>query len=146
MYLIENEKLVKCKNSALTHWSKHNFIFEKFSSVVFQKVTELKNEFKNILVISGDYDEIILKITKLKFQNLFYCSQYRSFLENISLKKKVTKFFSSFETYPFNDNSFDLIICNFFFTTQKKNGIFKKSKKFLTKNGLLFVIILEKIR
>ena len=59
MYLIENEKLVKCKNSALTHWSKHNFIFEKFSSVVFQKVTELKNEFKNILVISSDYDEII---------------------------------------------------------------------------------------
>ena len=88
MYLIENEKLVKCKNSALTHWSKHNFIFEKFSSVVFQKVTELKNEFKNILIISSDYDEIILKITKLKFQNLFYYSQYRSFLENISLKKK----------------------------------------------------------
>lgn len=138
MYLIENEKLVKCKNSALTHWSKHNFIFEKFSSVVFQKVTELKNEFKNILVISGDYDEIILKITKLKFQNLFYYSQYRSFLENISLKKeKVTKIFSSFETYPFNDNSFDLIICNFcFHNINKKMEYLKNLKKFLTKNGL----------
>ena len=62
MYLIENEKLVKCKNSALTHWSKHNFIFEKFSSVVLQKVTELKNEFKNILVISGDYDLSLIHI------------------------------------------------------------------------------------
>ena len=88
MYLIENEKLIKCKNSALTHWSKHNFIFDKFSSLVFQKVTELKNEFKNILIISGDYDEIILKITKLKFQNLFYYSQYRSFFREHFLKNK----------------------------------------------------------
>ena len=137
MYLIENEKLVKCKNSALTHWSKHNFIFEKFSSLVFQKVTELKNEFKNILVISGDYDEIILKITKFKFQNLFYCSLYRSFLENISLKKeKVTKIFSSFETYPFNDNSFDLITVGFGIRnfTNKFNGL-KEMKRVLRPNG-----------
>ena len=139
MYLIENQRLIKSKNRALKHWSKHNFIFNEFSSLVFQKVTELKKEFKNILVISGDYNEIISKIAKLKFQNLFYFSQYKSFLENVSLEnKKVTKVFSSFETFPFKNNSFDLIICHFcFHNINKKMEYLKNLNKILTSNGLL---------
>ena len=93
MYLIENKKLIECKNKALKTWSKHNFIFKKFSSLVIQKTLELKNDFNNILLISSDYNETISEVAKLNYKNLFYLSQYKSFLENFSLEgKKLLKF------------------------------------------------------
>ena len=88
MYFIENSRLIECKNKALNNWSKHNFIFNKFSDLVIQKITELKKEFKDILIISADFDETISKITKLQFDNLFHFSQYKCFLEKISLNNK----------------------------------------------------------
>ena len=56
------------------------------SSLVFQKVTELKKEFKNILVIS-DYNEIISKIAKLKFQNLFTFHNINLFFRKCFIRK-----------------------------------------------------------
>ena len=56
MYFIENSKLIECKNKALNNWSKHNFIFKKFSDLVIQKITELKKEFKNNFI---DFDSIV---------------------------------------------------------------------------------------
>ena len=46
---------------------------------------------RNILIISSDFDEIISQVVDLRYENLFYFSQYKSFLENISLKsQKIT--------------------------------------------------------
>lgn len=139
MYFIENSRLIECKNKALNNWSKHNFIFNKFSDLVVQKITELKKEFKDILIISADFDETISKIIKLQFDNLFHFSQYKCFLEKISLNnKKIIRVFSSFESNPFNEESFDLVICNFcFHNINNKNEYLKNIMKILKKNGLL---------
>ena len=135
MYFIENSRLIECKNKALNNWSKHNFIFNKFSDLVVQKITELKKEFKDILIISADFDETISKITKLQFDNLFHFSQYKCFLEKISLNnKKIIRVFSSFESNPFNEESFDLVICNFcFHNINNKNEYLKNIMKILKK-------------
>ena len=76
--------------------------------------------------------------SNLEYEKLFL-SQYKSFLENISLKNtKIIKVFSSFENPPFKDESFDLVICNFcFHNINKKNQYLKNLKRILTKNGLL---------
>ena len=42
MYLIEKDKLIKCKNKALQSWSKHNFIFKQFALLNKQKIIEKK--------------------------------------------------------------------------------------------------------
>ena len=91
------------------------------------------------MIISSDYDETILQIQNLEYEKLFHLSQYKSFLENISLKNtKIIKVFSSFENPPFKDESFDLVICNFcFHNINKKNQYLKNLKRILTKNGLL---------
>ena len=39
-------------------------------------------------IISGDYDEIILKLTQVKFQNLSHCFHNIVLLENISSIRK----------------------------------------------------------
>ena len=138
MYFIENSRLIECKNKALNNWSKHNFIFKKFSDLVIQKITELKKEFKDILIISADFDETISKITKLQFDNLFHFSQYKSFLKISLNNKKIIRVFSSFESNPFNEESFDLVICNFcFHNINNKNEHLKNIMKILKKNGLL---------
>ena len=139
MYFIEKNRLIECKNKALQSWSKHNFIFEQVAVLVKQKIIELNKNFNNILIISSDYDETISQIKELRYKNLFYFSQYKSFLENISLEnKKITKIFSSFDNPPFKDESFDLVICNFcFHNINKKNQYLKNLNRILAKNGLL---------
>ena len=139
MYFIENKRLIECKNKALESWSKHNFIFKQFADLMKQKIKEFKKKFNNILIISSDYDEIISQVVDLRYENLFYFSQYKSFLENISLRsQKITKIFSSLDTLPFKKESFDLVICNLcFHNINKKNQYLDNLKSVLTKNGLL---------
>ena len=139
MYFIENDRLIECKNKALHSWSKHNFIFKQFALVVKQKIIEIKKNFNNILIISSDFDEIISQVVDLRYENLCYFTQYKSFLENISLKsKKVIKIFSSIDTLPFKKDSFDLVVCNLcFHNINKKNQYLNNLKGILKKNGLL---------
>ena len=76
------------------------------------------------MLISSDYNETISEVTKLNYKNLFYLSQYKSFLENFSLEgKKIIKVCSSFEENSFKEEVFDLVICNFCF-----HNINKKKK------------------
>ena len=76
MYFIENKRLIECKNKALESWSIHNFIFKQFSYLMKQKIKEFKKKFNNILIISTDYDEIISQVVDLRYEHLFYFSQY----------------------------------------------------------------------
>ena len=50
MYFIENSRLIKCKNKALNNWSKHNFIFNKFSDLVVQKIGTFARPYHVVVV------------------------------------------------------------------------------------------------
>ena len=65
------KKLIQYKNSSYENWKKHNFIFQKFAEHFFIKVTEIKNKFENILLLTSDFNEILDKI--IKFQSRKLC-------------------------------------------------------------------------
>ena len=114
MNLTDENKIISSKNKAFRNWKKHNFIFRKFSGLLYEKIVDIKKEFKDVLVITSDFDETISKISKIPHTNMYYLSQYKLFIENINLKN-IHKVFSSFKKIPFKEESFDLVVCNFCF-------------------------------
>ena len=85
MNLTDENKIISSKNKAFRNWKKHNFIFKKFSSLLYEKIIDIKKEFKDVLVITSDYDETISEISKIPHENMSYLSQYKLFIENINL-------------------------------------------------------------
>ena len=66
------KKLIQYKNSSYKNWKKHNFIFQKFAEHFFIKVTEIKDKFENILLLTSDFDEIINEIVKFQYKELCF--------------------------------------------------------------------------
>ena len=62
MNLTDENKIISSKNKAFRNWKKHNFIFKKFSSLLYEKIIDIKKEFKDVLVITSDFDETISEI------------------------------------------------------------------------------------
>ena len=137
MNLTDENKIISSKNKAFRNWKKHNFIFRKFSTLLYEKIIDIKKEFKDVLVITSDFDETISEISNIPHTNMSYLSQYKSFIENINLKN-IHKVFSPFEKIPFKEESFDLVICNFcFHNISSKKEYLKNLNKILKNGGLL---------
>lgn len=137
MNLTDENKIISSKNKAFRNWKKHNFIFRKFSSLLYEKIIDIKKEFKDVLVITSDFDETISEISNIPHTNMSYLSQYKLFIENINLKN-IHKVFSPFEKIPFKEESFDLVVCNFcFHNISSKIEYLKNLKKILKNGGLL---------
>ena len=131
------KKLIQYKNSSYENWKKHNFIFQKFAEHFFTKVTEIKNKFENILLLTSDYNEILNKLIKFQPKKIVFQSQYNVFLDNIQNQKNITKVYSYFENLEFKEESFDLIIHNFSFNSLNNiNDHLKKIFSLLKKDGL----------
>jgi len=137
MNLTDENKIIFSKNKAFRNWKKHNFIFKKFSSLLYEKIIDIKKEFKDVLVITSDFDETISEICKIPHTNISYLSQYKLFIENINIKN-IHKVFSPFKKIPFTEESFDLVVCNFcFHNISGKIEYLKNLKKILKNGGLL---------
>ena len=137
---IDTDFLIKQKNKASANWPEHNFIFKQSSEIVFKKLSEINQNFKNILLITSDLSETIEKVSNLKFEKLVYLTQYENFLNNQYFHKKhFSKIISSFENIPFQKETFDLVICNFcFHNINKKDEYIKKIFSILKNKGMLF--------
>jgi len=133
--IFDTDSLIKLKNKALINWHKHNFIFKQSSEIVFKKLAEINQNFKNILLITSDLSETVEKVSNLQFEKLVYLTQYESFLNNQYFQKKhFLKIVSSFENIPFKKETFDLVICNFcFHNINKKEEYIKKIFSILKK-------------
>ncbi len=138
--IFDIDSLIKKKNKALLDWHNHNFIFKQSAEIVFKKLNEINQNFKNILLITSDISETIEKISNLKFEKLVYLTQYESFLEDSYFKKKhFFKIISSFENIALKKETFDLVICNFcFHNINKKEEYIKNIFKILKNRGMLF--------
>ena len=137
MNLTDENKIISSKNKAFRNWKKHNFIFKKFSSLLYEKIIDIKKEFKDVLVITSDFDETISEISKIPHTNISYLSQYKLFVENINIKN-IQKVFSPLNKIPFKEESFDLVVCNFcFHNISAKIEYLKNLKKILKNGGLL---------
>ncbi len=141
MNLSFNKKsLIVSKNKASANWEKHNFIFSRFSNILFEKVNEINSQFKNILLITSDAFECYNQLSKLNFENFIIISQYKKLLNKISPKKNnVFKVLSSFEKISLETNKYDLIVCNFcFHKINDKIKYIQNLHRLLEKNGVLF--------
>ena len=131
------KKLIQYKNSSYENWKKHNFIFQKFAEHFFIKVTEIKNKFENILLLTSDFNEILDKIIKFQSKKIVFQSQFNIFLDKIQNHKNITKVYSHFENLEYKEESFDLIIHNFSLNSLNNiNDHLKKIFTLLNKDGL----------
>ena len=131
------KKLIQYKNSSYENWKKHNFIFQKFAEHFFIKVTEIRNKFENILLLTSDFNEILDEIIKFESKKIVFQSQFNIFLEKIQNYKNITKVYSHFENLEYKEESFDLIVHNF--SLNSLNNIHDHLKKIFTllkKDGL----------
>ncbi len=136
----DTRSLINFKNKASKDWEKHNFIFDKFSSILFKKVNEINSYFKNILIFSSDSKELSEKFSKLKFQNLLLVSQYEKLLDKVLFENsRMHKILSSPKHIPLKNDNFDLIVCNFcLHNMNDKIKYLNKLHKLLNQDGVLF--------
>ncbi len=140
--IFDTKSLIKCKDKASKTWDKHNFIFIKFANVFLEKLEETNISFKNILLISSDFDETYKKLINFNFHSLTYLSQYKKFLDKIRVtKKNIFKKFINLDNLEQlqNNQKYDLIICNFnFHNINDKFNYSKNLNKLLSDDGILF--------
>ncbi len=136
--IFDTKATIISKKRAFKDWNSHNFLFNNISDSVLEKITEIKDSYKNILLITSDKDELLSKIFNLKFDSIIIVSYF----ENKRLKESKNYDFSElpkiFNSKKFEE-SFDLVISNL--CLHRVNDImnFTNSiKKLLTKNGLYF--------
>jgi len=136
----DTDFLIKQKSKAFKDWNQHNFIFRQSSEIVFKKLSEINQNFKNVLLITSDLSETIDKLSELNYEKIIYLTQYEKFLELTNFKcKSFSRVLSRFENIPFKEQSFDLIICNFcFHNINDKKNYLNKLFSILKNKGMLF--------
>ncbi len=134
--IIDKKKLIEEKNKAFETWEK-NFIFSKFSKILFQKIVELKPRYKNVLLITSDLDETANEVSRIKCKNFIYLSQYNCLLKRNLQEKSFNKVFAFFDKIPIRNNSIDLVICNFCINNiEDKKSYLSKLYNILSDDGL----------
>ena len=111
--LIDINSLINSKNKSSKNWYEHNFLFDKISKLLEEKLKELGNNFEKILLLSADAGESLEYTSKLTFTKLVFLSPYRNLLNKKKIKSnKILKVESYFENLPLKNEKFDLIISN----------------------------------
>jgi len=111
--LIDINSLIKSKNKSSKNWDKYNFLFNKISQLLGEKLQELGSNYDKILLLSSDAGESLQNIIKLSFKKLIFLSPYRNLLEKKKFEsKRILKVQSRFENLPLKKEMFDLIISN----------------------------------
>ena len=81
--IFDTKATIISKKRAFKDWNSHNFLFNNISDSVLEKITEIKDSYKNILLITSDKDELLSKIFNLKFDSIIIVSYF----ENKRLKE-----------------------------------------------------------
>ena len=111
--IFDKKSMIASKNTAAKTWGKSNFIFKHVASDIFEKVTELKDSYRNILIISSDAYEVYEKIKQIKYKNVFFVSEYIDLLNLVKINNiNEFKILCNFESLGLRKKKFDLIICN----------------------------------
>lgn len=137
--IFDRKSIIISKNKAFKNWEKSNFLFKYVSSDVAEKVLELGDYFKNILLVTADAYEIFEKIQKIKNNQIFFLSEYSKLFNLIKTKKSSEHIIlSDFENIMVKNIKFDLIICNLCLHKINDISSFLKKLNHLSKNkGLL---------
>ena len=85
--LIDINSLIDSKNKSSKNWYEHNFIFNKISKLLGEKLKELGSNYDKILLLSSDAGESIENIIEVSFTKLIFLSPYRNLLN----KKKINQ-------------------------------------------------------
>ena len=113
--LIDINSLIDSKNKSSKNWDKHNFLFNKVSNLLGEKLKELGSNYEKILLLSSDAGESLENIIKISFAKLIFASPYRKLLYKKTIQSnKILKIESYFEKLPFKNEKFDLIISNLY--------------------------------
>ncbi len=111
--LIDINSLINSKNKSSKNWYKHNFLFDKISELLGEKLKELGSNYNKILLLSADAGESLENTSKVTFTKLIFLSPYRNLLNKKKIQsKKILKVESHFENLPLKNEKFDLIISN----------------------------------
>ncbi len=133
--LIDINSLINSKNKSSKNWYQHNFLFDKISILLGEKLKELGSNYDKILLLSSDAGESLENIIKLTFSKLIYLSPYRNLLKKTKIRSnKILKVESYFENLPLKNEEFDLIISNLCI-----NNIFDRKKHLIKLFQLLKV-------
>ena len=111
--LIDINSLINSKNKSSKNWCDHNFLFDKISKLLEEKLKELGSNYDKILLLSADAGESLEYTSKLTFTKLIFLSPYRNLLNKKKTQSnKILKVESYFENLPLKNEKFDLIISN----------------------------------
>ena len=64
-FIFDTKSLIKSKDKAVKDWQRHNFIFKKFSQILYEKVLETNIKFQNVLLVTSDFFETLNVLLKL---------------------------------------------------------------------------------
>ena len=104
--IFDTKATINSKNKATKNWKKHNFIYEKNSEILIEKIFEIEKKFKNILLITSDCDETFNKLRTLEYKTITLLTEYTELHKNINDCCKIQKNLDE------KKNKFDLIISN----------------------------------
>lgn len=136
--IIDIKSIINSKNKSSKNWDKHNFLFKKISIILENKLSELNNNFKNILLLSSDAGEALKIILKMNPEKVLFCSPFRNLLNKSILKNNVQKIESHFDKIPCKNLKFDLIISNLcLHNIDDKKSHFQDLHSLLNEEGLI---------
>ena len=136
--IFDTKATIFSKNKAFKNWENHNFIYKKFAKIFFQKIIEVNSNFKNILLITSDSEELLNEIKNLKFENLIVLSEFEFLQSKKNYNNNVSKLIGNFFPMPIK-GKYDLIISNL--CLHRIDDIYKlgiQIKGLLNKNGVFF--------
>ena len=67
--LIDINSLINSKNKSSKNWYKHNFLYNKISVLLGEKLKELGSNYDKILLLSSDAGESLEKTIKVSFSS-----------------------------------------------------------------------------
>lgn len=133
--IFDSKKLKSHKDRASKNFLKHNYLSREIDSRNFDKILEIRGNYKNILLIGFTSNWLIDKIIEqYPSSNIFTLDISISFL---NIADKVRKVISKDDVLPFKEQSFDLVIasphCSF---VNDLPGLFFQARKILNKKGV----------
>ena len=70
--LIDINSLINSKNKSSKNWYEHNFLFNKISELLGEKLKELGSNYDKILLLSSDAGESLENTIKVSFSKLIF--------------------------------------------------------------------------
>ena len=129
--IFDTKSTIISKNKASKRWLEYNFIYERFSKILFEKIMEIGNNFNSILLQTSDKFEAFEELKKINHKKLLLVSDYETFNKDSQLKL----------TGPINSipikGKYNLIVSNLYLHRINDVAEFgRQIKNLLSENGV----------